>query len=760
LLRPGWAHSGLVAALVLCAGAASGADNIGDVSVSAAAIYTGPTFHGYAEARVVLENNSSKTHNVTLTSPNRSFTSGNSISRITRTVTLTPGVEQVVSLLQPPLPGNGDSQIRVSVDGRDEGVTRLPNANQHCAYRGYGSAMTATAFLSRNVDADAVERMLNGGTGDNDAYTADKATGPPDAFGAAPANVWMPDARVFGKTNWLELVYTPPIAATQLSIYNSQSPTSTGFIELVGASGTVVDRLDLGTGRASVSTRSRSGGGMRWVQTFTFATTSEPVKTVRLNFGVTPPSAIAIDAVELTGTGGGHYATAARASSDNHAAGPVRPSAVRVGTAPGRSLGDPNAVQCLRAETALADWSDNWLAYTPFDVVVLAAVDLPALPGPVAAALGDYLQAGGNIMVVGAGSMPAAWNASQTTNLSEMTVFEAGFGRGYELANADLSRLNSQTVRDIHQMVLSAAQYWSSLPNDTDSANSKMPVVENQIIPVRGITVIMLLFIIVVGPLNIFLLARKDKRIWMLWTIPAISLVTALLVFAYSLLAEGITPNTRIAGLTVLHQAGHHAATYGAEGFYCPLTPNGGLRFENLTEATPLVSQGYTGSGSPREVDWSQTQHFLRGWVTARVSAQFHLRKSEGRRERIEWHKVNGGWEILNGLGAPIKSLWLADQDMHFYQAADVPAGQPAVLKAVSNPPPAQKLGPRGLLGSLGYAPSPPGDESLNYLQPGTYLAVLEGNPFVENALGAAASAKRTRSSAVVYGILDPPATP
>jgi hypothetical protein len=63
-------------------------------------------------------------------------------------------------------------------------------------------------------------------------------------------------------------------------------------------------------------------------------------------------------------------------------------------------------------------------------------------------------------------------------------------------------------------------------------------------------------------------------------------------------------------------------------------------------------------------------------------------------------------------------------------------------------------------LGSLGYAPSPPGDESLNYLQPGTYLAVLEGNPFVENALGAAASAKRTRSSAVVYGILDPPATP
>ena len=755
----GVARSGLMAALLLCAGAAAGADNIGDVSVSAAAIYTGPTFHGYAEARVVLENNSSKTHTVTLTSPNRSFMAGDSISRITRTVTLTPGVEQVVSLLQPPLPGNGDSQIRVSVDGREEGTTRLPNANQHWGIRGMGSSMGANAFLSRNVDADAVERMLNGRTGSNDGFTAEKATGPPDAWGLAPATVWMPDLRVFGKTNWLELDYSPSFTATQLHIYSPQTPVSTGFIELIGASGAVVGRLDLSTGGTSISSTSRSGGGPRMEQTFLFPATSEPVKTVRLNFGVTPPGTIAIDAVELTGAGGGRFATDARASSDNHAAGPIRTSPGRVGVRVA-SPGDPNTVQCLRAETALTDWSDNWLAYTPFDVVVLAAADLPALPGPVAGALGDYLQAGGCVVVVGAGNLPAAWNASQTTRLTDATVFEAGFGHGYGLADADLSRLNGQTVRDIHQAVLNAAQYWSSLPNDTDSANARMPVVESLKIPVRGITVIMLLFIVIVGPLNVFLLARKDKRIWMLWTIPAISVVTTLLVFTYSLLAEGITPTTRIAGLTVLHQAGHHAATYGAEGFYCPLTPNGGLRFENLTEATPLVSQGYSGSGSSREVDWSQTQHFLRGWVTARVPAQFHLRKSEGRRERIEWHKVKGGWQILNGLGAPIKSLWLADQDLHFYQAADVPAGQPALLKAVSNPAAAQQLGPRSLLGNLGYAPSPPGEDSLNYLRPGTYIAVLDGNPFIENALGAAASAKRTRSTAVVYGILDPPATP
>jgi hypothetical protein len=39
---------------------------------------------------------------------------------------------------------------------------------------------------------------------------------------------------------------------------------------------------------------------------------------------------------------------------------------------------------------------------------------------------------------------------------------------------------------------------------------------------------------------------------------------------------------------------------------------------------------------------------------------------------------------------------------------------------------------------------------------PNSYLVVLDGNPFLENAL-AASSPKRTRSSAVVFGLLEAP---
>jgi hypothetical protein len=129
----------------------------------------------------------------------------------------------------------------------------------------------------------------------------------------------------------------------------------------------------------------------------------------------------------------------------------------------------------------------------------------------------------------------------------------------------------------------------------------------------------MLAFVIIIGPVNIIYLSRHKRRTQMLWTIPAISFATTLLVFAYSLLHEGITPDTRIVGMTVLDQTSHHAVTIGGTAFYCPLTPSGGLHFDFETEATPLIRIGY-GSGTAREVDWTQSQHLGRGWHPRKAS--------------------------------------------------------------------------------------------------------------------------------------------
>ena len=73
-------------------------------------------------------------------------------------------------------------------------------------------------------------------------------------------------------------------------------------------------------------------------------------------------------------------------------------------------------------------------------------------------------------------------------------------------------------------------------------------------VPVRGLFVLVLLFAVGIGPANLWLLSRYKRRIWLWWNVPAISLLTCLVVFAYSLVSEGITGRGKTASMTLLDE--------------------------------------------------------------------------------------------------------------------------------------------------------------------------------------------------------------
>ena len=93
---------------------------------------------------------------------------------------------------------------------------------------------------------------------------------------------------------------------------------------------------------------------------------------------------------------------------------------------------------------------------------------------------------------------------------------------------------------------------------------------------------------------------------------------------------------------------------------------------------------------------------------------------------------------------------------MKIYQAENVDAGQMAGLILSPAPGTPGKTGANGLLRDISFAAHTDGlgENVGRYLLPGTYIAVLDGNPFLENALGQASSPKRTKSSSVVFGVL------
>ena len=325
-------------------------------------------------------------------------------------------------------------------------------------------------------------------------------------------------------------------------------------------------------------------------------------------------------------------------------------------------------------------WSTNWLGFSSYDGVVVTDEDVQQMPSDVQSALWRYVECGGALLVLGGNHLPDDW-ASRIEIPDKSAVIaqnHVGFGECIVSAARDTSGLNlAQWRRIVHSWAKTATPWQIQL--SVAEANNRFPVVSDFGIPVRGLFLLMLVFAIVIGPVNLIVLSRKKRRIWMLWTIPVISLMTCLTVFLYATFAEGWNRYIRTEGLTILDQRINRATSIGWAAFYSALTPGDGLHFGYETELTPQV---FAATSIPRSVDWTHDQHLARGWVTARVPAHFKLRKTEVRRERITLRRGEGArLSIVNGLGADIDQFWLADTDGTIYVGKGISAGAEAELK-------------------------------------------------------------------------------
>jgi hypothetical protein len=407
------ARVGLCAALLMGGSAAPAADHFGDIVVTPESMISGDTHHGYRELRVLLENESAKeSHQVTLIYPDRSYEMGNCLSRLSRTVSLGPGARVLAPLWEPPLPCTGDGNLRVEIDGETAGRVAYPDAARHFSrsgarYYGGGGGDPATVLVSRTLNYDQVVRAFKSQS-DPDAFSAMMATGPPDTGGRRGRwpKTWCPDDTAPGPA-WLELNYDPPLPADKLRIYDSMGAWSGGEMILQSAAGTNLARFPLS------STGGRSPRGMS-PREFSFALTSEPVKTVRLEFGSTYAGGIAIDAVELSGPSGSAWASGARASSEQS------PSS--------RPMPGMETVDLLKAELPGTEWSANWLSYTPYDLVVLDGSDAAALPPVVMSALWQYAECGGNLLFLGGGQVPEPWAPARRHPSRAAATTESAWG--------------------------------------------------------------------------------------------------------------------------------------------------------------------------------------------------------------------------------------------------------------------------------------------------------------------------------------------
>ena len=332
----------------------------------------------------------------------------------------------------------------------------------------------------------------------------------------------------------------------------------------------------------------------------------------------------------------------------------------------------------------VSKWSTSWIGFSRYDGVVVTDDDIRRMPPDVQSALWRYVECGGALFVLGGRELPESWRVEESlksespSDAPGLAAYDVGFGRYIVSPEIDTKGLDRDQWRLIVRSWLETAAPWR-WEGIVEKANTLFPVVSGLGIPVRGLFFLMLLFAVAIGPVNLIVLSRKKRRIWMLWTTPAISLITCLAVFAYATFAEGWNRHARTDGLTLLDERSQRATTIGWTAFYSGLTPSDGLHFGYESELTPLAESMTTNIA--RTIDWTHDQHLANGWVTARVPAHFMIRKSEMRRERITVRRgTDADLRVVNGLGADINQFWLADRDGTLYSATDIPAGAEAAL--------------------------------------------------------------------------------
>lgn len=408
----------------------------------------------------------------------------------------------------------------------------------------------------------------------------------------------------------------------------------------------------------------------------------------------------------------------------------------------------PDPQRYMKAGTPPVAWTGDWLAYSGYDGVVLTAGELAELDGNVRDALRRYAESGGALLVMGGDA--AVLELPPAVQEAHLGVSYTGFGV-VMAAPASLSQEQRDRVAGAWEH---SSAPWA-LAFDPRGVHSLLPVLDEVRVPVRGIFLVVVAFAILIGPVNLFVLGRRGRRIWLLWTVPAAALAACLAIFLYTLFDEGLLRVHRSAGLTILDERTHRAVTFAWTGYYSTLTPGAGLRFAPDVEATPVLESTYGPAGPGfRTLDQTDGHHFVSGWVQARLPAYFMVRRNALRRERLRLRRAaDGGLEATNGLGVEITALHVADADGKVYVAGRVAAGATERLTgprgdAGGRPPSLRDLYARELPSRLQRLE----EEPAAYLRPGTYLAVLAGDPFLEPGLD---GLRDVRREALVYGFLE-----
>ena len=426
------------------------------------------------------------------------------------------------------------------------------------------------------------------------------------------------------------------------------------------------------------------------------------------------------------------------------------PPDVRVGLED-RASGDGRyeKLEIVRAERETGEWLTDWVAYSRYSSVIVAADEWLTTPASVRAALAAYARSGGLLTVVGRGVRPAdvlGYDPEPST-ASESGFYPSSFGGvrvGASLPEADYDRF----LRSMLNMARERPTRF-----DASDAESVMRSAPDSSLPMTAILSLLVVMAVVIGPVNLIVLARMRRRAMLFFTTPIIGLTFAAATFAVGLLNDGLSARVVSRTVTVLDHRIDRATTLGQWACYTPLPPRDGVSAPLDAEVTPIGRDAYDGSAISITLDRGTEQVLGGSLIRSRIPGHMIVRRDAQRRERVEIEREGDAWVATNGLGVGIETFAFVSVDGDVWTAGAIEPGQRARLTRT-------KTIPTAVRGGLDIPRSPRelwrffdrDDDQTFGRVPNTYTAVLTGEPFL--GVSIAGDSEESRE-AVVVGILN-----
>ncbi len=202
----------------------------------------------------------------------------------------------------------------------------------------------------------------------------------------------------------------------------------------------------------------------------------------------------------------------------------------------------------------------------------------------------------------------------------------------------------------------------------------------------RGVIFFLLLFSLIVGPLNVLLIKKKQRPGLLFVSVPVVSLVTTALIVLFGFLRQGFGTEGHANSVVILDQVTHQATTALRRRM---VVGSGGHALSPRPSTTVLVpDEGLQNAIRIVEEDGNQLR--LSGdFLPVRMQTEQLVLTAAARvRARLEFKPAaNGTLQVTNGLGVPLKSLEVRGPDGSIYASRSTLAlGASSILEKTEAP--------------------------------------------------------------------------